>query len=264
MSRKYHINPKTCVPTICRAKQGQCPYEDAFGGDNHYDTYSEAQAASFDIMREEYGLVYDMMELNFKESFETIKKDSKELELVIGKPFADDRELSVIMNDLLTTEDEERLMRVIKGVDYPDMDWEKVGAVLQNPNLPEDFMADIFDYTDNHHLETVRLFMWNPSISEDKLFEFASSEEDDMLARCIALRNEGISEETADELMKTRRDIFSELPWHSMLGNPKLKDLESFNNYRLTEEYKDSQETRDWLNDELENYPEWREYYGSY
>lgn len=265
MSKKYHINPKTGVPTICRAKQGQCPYEDAFGGDNHNDTFSEAQEASYNIMRDEFGLVYDLMEEFDRRTLSVVLRDYEELESAIGEEFkGDDRELDAIMSDLINTDDEERIMRVINGIDYPDMDWEKLGAVLQNPYLPEDFMADLFDYTDNYHTETIRLFMWNNTITEERLFEFASSEDDDMVARCIAMMNDGVSEETADKLMKTQREIFSELPWHFMLENPSLRDLESFKEYKETEAYKNNEKMREEMNKEIQNYPEWWEYYGNY
>ena len=106
-------------------------------------------------------------------------------------------------------------MRVINGIDYPDMDWEKLGAVLQN-HICLRILWQTFLIIQTIIIQKLLDYLWNNTITEERLFEFASSEDDDMVARCIAMMNDGVSEETADKPMKTQREIFSELPWHFM------------------------------------------------
>lgn len=51
MALKYHINPKVGIPTICRAKDGNCPYG---GPESHYDSFEEAQRVSQEKFESEY------------------------------------------------------------------------------------------------------------------------------------------------------------------------------------------------------------------
>lgn len=263
MGKKYHINPKTGVPTICRAKKGQCPYVGAFGTENHYDTYSEAQEAAFLIMRDEFGIVYDISADIDRNSIDKIIEDHESFIEEVGPIMNDDRNNDEIMRDLVNTDDNDKIMRVIDGLDYPDMEWDRVGAVLQNPNISDEFVEELMDYTDNFHLETIRLFVLNRKLSEEKVFEFASSPDDDMLARCIALRNNSVRVETAEALMETQEDIFSELPWSTMLKDPRFENLQPFKDYKMRAD-KTEMLVADIMNNKIKKYPDWWGEYGNY
>ena len=54
---RYHINPKTGMPSVCHAKIGNCPYGGASGSDMHFKTYSMALTQSQLMMEKEHSLL---------------------------------------------------------------------------------------------------------------------------------------------------------------------------------------------------------------
>lgn len=260
---RYHINPHTGVPNICRAKKGNCPYEGAFGNSNHYDSYSEAQEASFEIMRDEFGIVYDLAADEERKGRHSQLEDYEEYERVIGSEMVyDDREYDEIIRDIVNTEDEEKITNILDGLYYANKDWNKVSAVLQNPNIPEAFLEDIVDRPNNYHLETVRMIMRNRRLNQVQLFEFSSRQNNDIYARGIAMSNKSIKVETVDKLAKSKPELMTKAPWAVLLEEERFQELDSIKGIKASSAYKDNQKNINMYLSKLNQYPDWWDEYG--
>lgn len=53
---RYHIN-KNGVPSVCKAKPGNCPYGGQDGNENHFSNIEDAQKAADDIHAKEFNLL---------------------------------------------------------------------------------------------------------------------------------------------------------------------------------------------------------------
>lgn len=264
MSKKYHINPKTGVPTICRAKKGKCPYQGAFGTDNHYDTYSEAQAVSLEYFRTKYNFLHWEGEEKMINHTLSQPYDEQLTEAIKGglsSEIEKDADVHKVHEEIMNCKDSDKLMRIINGIEFPDMDWTKVGIALQNPNLPEEFMRRIVDYTDNFHIETVRLFIRNHAISGNVLISIGMSEDDDMLVRCLAFQSPAIGDDYAKYVLKNHREELTELPWLALVENKYLEEG-VFDEFKQTQEYADTANLRKQLHEDLNRYPQWWIRYG--
>lgn len=77
MARKYHINKKG-KPSVCRAKDGNCPFG---GNETHYNTIEDAQKAADKVNEENHGLLAELKNEN-----EFVKKsdtNENQIELAI-------------------------------------------------------------------------------------------------------------------------------------------------------------------------------------
>lgn len=260
---RYHINPNTGIPNICRAEKGNCPYEGAFNSENHYDSYSEAQEASFEIMRDEFGIVYDLSADAERKSPQTHFHEYKEFQRVVGSEIIhDEREYEEIIKEIVNTEEEEKITNILDGLYYANKDWNKVSAVLQNPNIPKDFLDDIVYQPENYHSETIRLVMRNRRLNQAQLFEFASNQGNDIYARGIAMTNHSIKKETVDKLATKQPGLMTSAPWVVLLEEEKYQGLQSIKDIKKGDKYKENKSNiRNYIN-RINDYPDWWNEYG--
>ena len=119
----------------------------------------------------------------------------------------------------------------------------------------------IVDYTDNFHIETVRLFIRNHAISGNVLISIGMSEDDDMLVRCLAFQSPAIGDDYAKYVLKNHREELTELPWLALVENKYLEEG-VFDEFKQTQEYADTANLRKQLHEDLNRYPQWWIRYG--
>lgn len=217
---KYHVNPFSGMPSICRAKKGNCPYGGASGDDYHYDTFQEAQAASQEYMKKNYEL------LPGHEAY-----DDEIEEMIVEN---DDFDYSSLPKEdlielLETTHDEELLMSVITRHSELSDDWDNLKAVYNNPNLPRNFVERVAKMPNEYTKETQRFMAHSPSMTHDDLMTFIDNAVD-ADALIIAHRNPNIDLDWMLEQIGDDVENMSNPPIIGFLDNPKLPQ-------KLNEEY---------------------------
>lgn len=217
MSRRYHINPKTGVPSVCRADKGNCPYGGKSGGENHFTTYSEAQKRSQEIFMESYQILPSNNDDEIMKEIESKKKgSSSKLEnLPKGNNF---EAYKAIMN----TDDENLVMGIIEGEVYDYKGWNHTSIALQNPNIPKDFLNEaMFDYPDDFENETRRWLVMNPSLNDKQLMSIIQDQNEDMAVRALAFRNPNLSDKVTNHVINKFPDALKVLPYSMVLYNGK-------------------------------------------
>lgn len=126
-----------------------------------------------------------------------------------------------IRYEVRTTEDTDLIESVIAGDIYLRNDWSTIGAALQNPNLPRDFIDDVFNNPENYHIETQRWLALNPALTHEEIITLVE-ERDDLKLRSIALMNDSLEKGFAEDFLKNRSDELYKLPWYNMMNNPEL------------------------------------------
>lgn len=210
---KYHVNPFTGVPSICRAKKGNCPYGGASGYDYHYDTFQEAQAAAQEYMESNYGL------LPVEEGFDAeIEEDPiLDAEALARLPKASRIQL------LEHTNNEDFLMSVIERSNDASDDWDNLKAVYNNPNLPRDFVERVAKMPNEYTKETQRFMAHSPSMTHEDLMSFIDNTAD-ADALIIAYRNPNIDEEWMMSQIDGDVTRLTEPPLIGFLDNPNLPE----------------------------------------
>lgn len=213
--RRYHINPKTGVPSICRAEQGKCPYGGKTGEQNHYDTYGEAQKKSQQYFEKLYNLLPNGIPNNSKEIMNEVEsklKVNKEMadKLKSGTPFE-------VTKEIIQTTDENLIVGVIQGEVSNGSRWTLTSAALQNPNIPKKMLNEIvFDYPDSFESTTRKWAILNSSIKHEELLKIIEDENEDPEVRALAFRNPNIDKEYVENIIKKDPKKLEQLP-HSMI-----------------------------------------------
>lgn len=258
--RRYHVNPATGAPGVCRNKDGNCPYSGRSGDENHYDTFGEAQLASQVIhsQRQIELPCYDERQDEFDEQFEEIKSVLETIQPAEEPFYAD---LSV-KYEITTSNDSELLKNIIEGKAYVQKEWESIGPALQNPNLPREFINKVLKYPEDYHRETVRWVASNGALTHDEILHIVETSPD-LYTRCLALRNPSLDESFAEDFVKNREDELAKLPWYSMLDNHTLDYLKLFKEYQI-KTIMENIDTADMETAKInEKYPEWKMMYES-
>lgn len=217
MSRRYHINPKTGVPSICRAEKGNCPYGGETGEENHFATYSEAQKRSQEIFKESYQILPSnnddeiMREIEFRKKSSSSKFDS----IPKGNNF---ETYKAIMN----TKDENVIMGIIEGEVYDYKDWPHISIALQNPNIPKDFLNEaMFEYPEDFEDDTRRWLVMNPALTNKQLISIIENKDEDMTVRALAFRNPNLSDKVINHVIEKYPEALKVLPYSMILYSDK-------------------------------------------
>lgn len=231
MRNKYHVNPETGAPGLCRAKNGKCPYGGRSGVENHYSTFGEAQLAAQEMLVEKHGLLpsnKDERPENFDEQLREIKEM---IDAIQGKKDIDHVNLEVKYN-IRTTDDTVLLQDIIEGKTYIQEGWIAIGPALQNPNLPRSIINGILRRPKEYHIETLRWLATNPALTHEEIMKLVDTQED-LTVRSLALRNPSLKEEFAIDFVKNRKDELAKAPWYNMIDNSSLDYDKIFKEYHL-------------------------------
>lgn len=89
MARKYHVNKKG-KPSVCRAKDGNCPFG---GNESHYNTIEDAQKAADKINEQNHGLFNELK--NENEFVKRSNTSENQIELAIRIQKLEDKESKI-------------------------------------------------------------------------------------------------------------------------------------------------------------------------
>jgi len=215
-NKKYHINPVTGVPTICRAEKGNCPYGGASGEENHFNTYSKAQKESQAIFEETYRRpssrpVQDTNEI-MREIEARRRVKGSTLEKLLKK---DDYEITKFIR---YTDDENIVMSVIQGEIYESSSWDFISVALQNPNISKILLNEaLFDYPGEFDITTRRWLTLNRSLTHEELVSIIEKEGEDMSVRSIAFKNPNIDKEYVSNIIHNKTDLLEKLPYSMII-----------------------------------------------
>ena len=212
--RRYHINPKTGMPSVCHAKKGNCPYGGKSGEEGHYISYSMALAESQKAFEKEHRL------LPKGPTSSEIKQYENMTSILEFLP-EDNIELK---EEIRNTTNVDLLMGIIEGKFYVEDGWDKIGVALQNPNLPRDFIDDVlYNNPELYNIETRRRIMLNTSLTHEDIM-YVVENESDLYMRSVALKNPGIDPSYVDDFLENRKEDLTELPWYMMTENRAIDD----------------------------------------
>lgn len=216
MSRRYHINPKLGIPSVCRAEKGKCPYGGASGNENHFDTFSEAQKRSQEIFEETYRILPSSVEDNKDEIMQEIEQQRKVKKDIIDKlPKSGEFEIT---KAIMETDNEDVVMGVIEGEIYPNSNWTYTSVALQNPNISQKFLNEaLFHYPGEFDISTRRWLVLNRSLSHEDLLSIVENENEDMTMRAVAFRNPNISKEYVDNIIENDTERLEKLPYSMII-----------------------------------------------
>lgn len=220
MSRRYHINPHTGVPSICRAEVGNCPYGGLSGSENHFGTYSEAQQRSQEIFEQTYSILPKSGEEELEMYMEEIDKikrlnNYEVQELSEGEHFE-------VTKKIRFSDDEDLVMAVIEGEVYEEANsWDYISSALQNPNISKNFLNDaLFHYPHEFDNKTRRWLALNMSLSHDDLVKIIENENEDETLRAVAVRNPNLDKDYVSNIIKNNPERLETLPYAMVLYTP--------------------------------------------
>lgn len=192
--RLYHINPATGVPSVCRAEKGKCPFGEK--GD-HYPSFSEAQKAYDNNMKNVYGL------LPTKELEEVIEKEIKERLTLKPDKLKEFMTLPITQRakEAYYTEDQDLLNGIIKG-EFDERSWSVTGPALQNKNISKDFLLDVLiRYPKEYSSEAKMWAASNTGLrSRDIGYLYLNSGDDDVKA--VSLLNKNLDKRFISGILK--------------------------------------------------------------
>lgn len=221
----YHINPATGVPSICRAKPGNCPYGGESGNANHFRSYSSAQAFAQKMLEEKYE-VLPIQSVNELLSDKDISEAySSMIEFESEYLPKDDYEAEKLIR---TTSNTKVIMGVIEGDIYVENGYSKIAPALQNPNLPRDFIDKVFSNPSSYTPEFQNWLMTNPSLTEKDLL-YVVDRFNNENAKRLALMHSSIASETA-------MDIIADMTASHTLENEDLLRIALINNSNFDED----------------------------
>lgn len=223
--KKYHINPKTGIPSICRA-ESKCPYGGKTGQEGHYNTYSEAQQASQYYLGKVYefmpGLMKEVPADELKSEIEKSRDVNRE---EVSKLEAMGEKESI--EYLKTTDNEGVLMSVIEGEIKKEQGWEYISTALQNPNISKKFLREsLLDYPQEVNVETRKWLAMNPALTHEEIASIVEDEDENIEIRALALKNPSLNKEYASSIISSHIEKTDILPY-SMLHFTKHKNKES-------------------------------------
>lgn len=222
-AKKFHINPHTGIPSVCRATKGNCPY----GSEGeHFNTFSEAQAASDTIMSEAYGflpIANDEVEELIDERL-TLKKEKLEKFMKLSIPER--------AEEAFYTEDQEILNGIIKG-EFDERSWSVTGPAFQNKNLDRDFLEDVLIKYPEEYSKEAR--MWAASntglSSKDLGYMYLSTDYEEIKA--VALTNKNLDRRFISGLVKRLTlDEMASYPNSVIFMDPKNNDIPVVRKYK--------------------------------
>lgn len=221
MSKMYHINPNTGVPSVCRAAKGNCPYGGGHDGlDNHFNNYTEAQIHSQKMFEEKYRILpVEGIEdpERFMQEIEAQKRVKAEKALKLP-PEGDDYKVT---KELMHTEDEDFVMGVIEGEIYATESWKYTSVALQNPNVSRKFIVDaLFDYPQEFDDTTRKWLVLNRALSHKALVSIIEDENEDMEVRALAFRNPKLNKEYVEDIINNDLAKTDKLPYSMIHFTP--------------------------------------------
>lgn len=210
--RRYHVNPMTGSPSICRAEKGRCPYGGSTGESNHYDTYSEAQKASQMYFEKMYQILPDALSVNENEVVKELKEKQK-IKNLESIPTGTQNE---ICDKIMDSENENLVMGIVDGEIYQDSDWEYTSVALQNKNISKRFLKEaLYDYPDEFDLKARTWLSLNESLSHDEVVSIIEDENENMQVRTVALQNKNLKKEYIEGIMKDTSKL-DKLPYSGL------------------------------------------------
>lgn len=220
--RRYHINPRTGVPSICRAESGKCPYGGDTGDKNHYNTYSEAQKKSQEYFEKMYNLLPASFTVDSEKLMEEIEENKKiKSDMLSTIPSGSDYEITKgIMNG-----NEDLVMAVVEGEVYRNSGWTYTSVALQSPSISKKFLEDaMFLYPGEVDEKTRRWLILNKSLSHDNLQFVIEDENEDMWVRSLAFRNPNINSEYVQDIIENKPELLNKLPYSMILYSHNSND----------------------------------------
>ena len=258
MAAKYHINPNTGVPNICQATEGNCPYG------KHYITFSEAQAASEQFLKEKYGLLPS--QLSTLDDVEALKSRVEEFRKISpinrrASPAPDEFASEVLARNF---DDEEYIMGIINGDILVDRKgWKHISLALQNPYIPRYFVDDVI-YNDpvSYHVEVKRWLMLNESLTPEDLLHVINNSKDDV-TKAIALYNPSLGKDNITELISQKsKGELAKFPWCALKYNKAItKDTFETSYESLSERKWESMTETEKLKKTLDKYKDFFQMY---
>lgn len=209
MSR-YHINPKTGMPSVCHAQRGNCPYGGASGSEGHYESYSMAFEESQRRMSNEHKLLpaNELADIELKKyeslsaKVERLPKDRIELKEAIRH-----------------TTDVELLKGIIEEKIYVEDGWDKISVALQNPNLPRQFINDVlYERKELYSDEARRHLMLNSALTHEDLM-YALENSDDLYLKSVAMKNPSLKQEFSNDYLANKPEELTKLPYYMITEN---------------------------------------------
>lgn len=253
--KKYHVNPETGAPGICRAKDGKCPYGGISGTENHYDTYTEAQKAQEKILSVKHVLLPESDNSRPREKqWEGINELFKTIQSRDENP--EESELA-IKYKIRTTSDQELLRDVINGTMYVRSGWRTIGAAIQNPNLSRKFIDNVLDNPDDYNIEVHRWLATNPALTHNDLMRIVK-ESNDLTTRSLALKNTSLEESFAKDFVENRKDELYRLPWFAMTDNYGLDTRKLFMDFKVNMRAKNIDSDEAELSQLNDMYKDWK------
>lgn len=212
---RYHINPKTGMPSVCHARIGNCPYGGASGSDMHFETYSMALTQSQSMMEKEHSLLplddYGLSDEDWEKYEEIVNEEDG---------FSEDE----INKKIFETKDVGLLIDIIEGRKYQERGWEKVSLALQNPNLPKEIIDDmLFINPNSYSKEARRHLILNNSIDRDTLNRILE-EDDDEVMHALVYKHTRFDLRVIYEHLENDKALLAKMPHAFMLDNPALSE----------------------------------------
>lgn len=223
MSRRYHINPKLGIPSVCRAEKGKCPYGGASGNENHFDTFSEAQKRSQEIFEETYRILPSSVEDNKDEIMQEIEQQRKVKKDIVDKlPKSGEFEIT---KAIMETDNEDVVMGVIEGEIYPNSDWTYTSVALQNPNISQKFLNEaLFHYPGEFDISTRRWLVLNRSLTHNDLMLILNNEEEDINMRSLVFLNPNIDKNYVNDIIENKDNLLEQLPYSMIVYSHNSND----------------------------------------
>lgn len=210
--KRYHVNPKTGSPSICRADTGKCPYGGDTGQKGHYDTYGEAQKASQKFFEKMYEILPGAFNVNQEEVEKGLRenrklKNEEEVELPSGTTFE-------ISDGISNSKNEELVMAVINGEIYRETGWDHTSVALQNPNISRKFLEDaLYHYPEEFEPHARKWMTLNKSLTNEELIQIIENDSEDIDVRMLAFKNPNLSEEYVSDIIENRTSELDTVPY---------------------------------------------------
>lgn len=203
---KYHINPTTGQPSICRATIRECPYGDS----PHYSTWDEAQEASDKMMAKRYGL----QALTPEER--TVALNAVNWDTALKKSNWPKDKITIALR---YTDHPELIAAALAGQVEGNATWADSVSVLLNEHMPDSVKIPLMEWNNYWTPEALAVFAAGPVMSEEEILKFIENS-DDKYVQAIAYTNPKLSKETIKKITDKDRAIVKKLPYIGLLMNP--------------------------------------------
>lgn len=217
---RYHINPKTGMPSVCHAQKGQCPYGGPSGNDNHFETYSMALAKSQTMLEDEHSLLPETD--NALNGYGLSDEDWDLYEEIVDEKEEESEE--EIIEELLNTEDIGLLTDVIEGRKYAEKGWDRIAMALQNPNLPRQMIEEmLFIYPNSYSQEARRHLVLNNSLDR-KTLKRILEEDDDEVMHALVYKHTRFDLNIINHHIENEKELLTKMPHYFMIENPAVSE----------------------------------------